>query len=260
MEFLVGFWSDHWIFAICILTLIAFVAGFVDSVAGGGGLFLVPGFLLVGLPPQVALGQEKVVSTLGTVAAIRNFIRDSQALWKVILLGIPFSLAGSYVGARTVLFIHPDILEKLLLVLIPVGIIIFLVPKNRPVQEDAGIRGSSFLVPLICFSVGFYDGFFGPGTGSIFVIVFHYALKMNLLTASANAKFFNLSSNVGALVAFVMADKVIYQIAAPLVIGNIVGNHLGSKLAIRNGSGFVRRVLVFSMIVLFLSLLVKTFY
>jgi uncharacterized membrane protein YfcA len=258
MELLGQFWQAHWVFAILVLCLIAFFAGFVDSIAGGGGLFLVPGFLLVGLPPQVALGQEKIVSTLGTLAAIRNFLRESRIIWKVALLGIPFSLVGAYVGAHLILLIDAQVVAKLLLVLIPVGIVLFLIPKNREVRQVAK-QGTMFLVltPLVCFCVGFYDGFFGPGTGSMFIIAFHYFLKLDLVSSSANSKLFNFASNIGALIAFILGGKVIYVIALPLVLSNILGNHFGSKMAVRNGSDLVRKVLIFSMLSLFVSVGVK---
>lgn len=258
MEYLSAFWQFHWLLAILVLCFIAFLAGFVDSVAGGGGLFLVPGFLLVGLPPQYALGQEKIVSTLGTLAAIRNFVQESKMLWRVAALGVPFALGGAYVGAQTILLIPAEIVAKILLVLIPVGIILFALPKQDAGNRPA-VKSSLFycIVPLVCFLVGFYDGFFGPGTGSMFIIAFHYLLRLDLVSASANAKSFNFASNIGALVAFAWAGKVIYQIALPLVISNIVGNHVGSKLALANGANFVKKVLLFSMFVLFVSLLAK---
>lgn len=258
MELLGAFWQEHWILAISLLCLVAFSAGFVDSIAGGGGLFLVPGFLLVGMPPQVALGQEKIVSTLGTIAAIRNFLKESRVVWSIAALGIPLSLLGAYAGAHTILLIPQDMVAKLLLVLIPVGIIVFLVPKNRDVAAKP-VEGAKFyvLAALVCFCVGFYDGFFGPGTGSMFIIAFHYLIKLDLVTSSANAKIFNFASNIGALVAFLWAGKVIYAIALPLVISNIAGNHLGSMLALRKGAALVRKALVFSMLALFSSLAVK---
>ncbi|HGE8426384.1 TPA: TSUP family transporter [Serratia marcescens] len=113
------------------------------------------------------------------------------------------------------------------------------------------------VVPLTCLVIGFYDGFFGPGTGSMFIIAFHYLLKMDLVSSSANSKTFNFASNIGALVAFVIAGKVIYLLALPLVACNILGNHLGSALAIRKGNDVVRKALVFSMLCLFASLGVK---
>ena len=258
MELLGSFWAEHWVFAILLLGAIAFIAGFVDSIAGGGGLFLVPGFLLVGLPPQVALGQEKLVSTLGTLAAIRNFLANSKMVWKVALVGVPFSLLGAYLGAHLIISISQDTVGKIILALIPFGILIFLTPMDRPVEEHNLSNAMLYtVVPLTCLVIGFYDGFFGPGTGSMFIIAFHYLLKMDLVSSSANSKTFNFASNIGALVAFVMAGKVIYLLALPLVLCNILGNHMGSALAIRKGSEVVRKVLVLSMLCLFASLGVK---
>ena len=113
------------------------------------------------------------------------------------------------------------------------------------------------VVPLTCLTIGFYDGFFGPGTGSMFIIAFHYLLRMDLVSSSANSKTFNFASNIGALVAFIMAGKVVYLLALPLVACNILGNHMGSALALRKGNDVVRKVLVFSMLCLFTSLGVK---
>jgi len=135
MELLGAFWAEHWLLALFMLGAIAFVAGFVDSIAGGGGLFLVPGFLLVGMPPQVALGQEKLVSTLGTLAAIRNFLANSRMVWQVALVGVPFSLLGAYLGAHLIVSISQETVGKIILALIPLGILIFLTPKDRPVEE-----------------------------------------------------------------------------------------------------------------------------
>ena len=258
MELLREFWQENWALAIAVLCLIAFFAGFVDSIAGGGGLFLVPGFLLVGLPPQVALGQEKIVSTLGTIAAIRNFLRESRIIWKVAVLGIPFSLVGAYLGAHLILLIDANVVEKILLVLIPFGIVLFLIPKNRQATGDSSLsRRVLTLIPAVCLVVGFYDGFFGPGTGSMFIIAFHYFLKLDLVTSSANSKVFNFASNIGALAAFMLGGKVLYAIALPLVASNVLGNHVGSRLAVRGGSEVVRRVLIFSMLSLFASVGVK---
>ncbi len=130
MEILGAFWAEHWLLAVLMLGAIAFVAGFVDSIAGGGGLFLVPGFLLVGMPPQVALGQEKLVSTVGTLAAIRNFLANSKMVWQVALVGVPFSLLGAYLGAHLIVSISQEAVGKIILALIPFGILIFLTPRT----------------------------------------------------------------------------------------------------------------------------------
>lgn len=154
--------------------------------------------------------------------------------------------------------ISQETVGKIILALIPFGILIFLTPKDRPVAErELSSRMLYTVVPLTCLAIGFYDGFFGPGTGSMFIIAFHYLLRMDLVSSSANSKTFNFASNIGALVAFVIAGKVVYLLALPLVACNILGNHLGSALALRKGNEVVRKALVFSMLCLFTSLGVK---
>jgi uncharacterized membrane protein YfcA len=187
MELLGAYWPEHWLLAILLLGAIAFIAGFVDSIA------------------------------------------------------IPQDLVGTIV-----------------LALIRFAILIFLAPRDRAVGAHALPNLQLYtLVPLKCLVIGFYDGFFGPGTGSMFIIAFHHILKMDLVASSANAKTFNFASNIGALVAFIIAGKVMYLLALPLVACNTLGNHLGSALAIRKGDDVVGRVLALSMLCLFASLGVK---
>ena len=179
-------------------------------------------------------------------------------VWQVALVGVPFSLLGAYLGAHLIVSIPQETVGKIILALIPFGILIFLTPKDRPVEErELSPRMLFTVVPLTCLAIGFYDGFFGPGTGSMFIIAFHYLLRMDLVSSSANSKTFNFASNIGALGAFVMAGRLVYLLSLPLVACNILGNHLGSALALRKGNEVVRKALVFSMLCLFTSLGVK---
>ena len=114
-----------------------------------------------------------------------------------------------------------------------------------------------FYCPIICFALGFYDGFFGPGTGSFFILLFHFILGMGLIYASATSKIFNLTTGVGSLIAFALNDKVLYTLAIPLAISNIAGNILGSKLAMKIGAPFIRKMLVVSLVILLASLVWK---
>ncbi|QEM82353.1 sulfite exporter TauE/SafE family protein [Halomonas binhaiensis] len=241
---------------VAALMLAAFAAGFIDSVAGGGGLILVPSFILAGLPPQVALGQEKIVSTLGTLAAIRNFMKNRKVIWKAVATGIPAGLVGAYVGAETILFFDPDTVGKIILALLPVGIILSFMPKK---DHHEGMQHFSPFklyvgVPVTVFLIGFYDGFFGPGTGSFLILALHFILRFDLISASANSKLFNFSSNIGALVAFMFAGKVLYLLAIPLVLANLAGNHLGSSSALKYGPRMVSSTLSVSMLLLMGSL------
>jgi len=253
------FGSDITLWVLGALMLAAFAAGFIDSVAGGGGLILVPSFILAGLPPQVALGQEKIVSTLGTLAAIRNFVRNKKVIWGAVGSGIPAGLIGSYVGAEAILYFDTETVGKIIIALLPVGIALSFFPKRDTHVHDENISKAKLFVgvPLAVFVIGFYDGFFGPGTGSFLILALHYLLRFDLIAASATSKLFNFSSNIGALVAFMLAGKVLYMLALPLVAMNLLGNHVGSGSALKYGPKLVRITLSGSMLLLMGSLSYK---
>lgn len=243
---------------ILLLTLAALAAGFIDAIAGGGALILVPSLLLAGYAPQLALGTEKYVSTVGTLAALWNFAKDKRVVWVLAGTGVWFAVIGAYVGARVILLFDTRTIGLIVTFLIPVGLLLTLVPKRQRVETERVKGKASFLVvPLVCFSIGFYDGFFGPGTGSLLILGFHLLLRLDLLAASATAKVFNLASNLGALVAFVMTGHILYLVGLPMLAANIAGNHLGSRMAIRGGGKVIRATLVASLSILFGSLVVK---
>ncbi|WP_105901149.1 TSUP family transporter [Vibrio gangliei] len=249
--------NDITLLILVALMVSAFAAGFIDSVAGGGGLILVPSFILAGLPPQLALGQEKIVSTLGTIAAIRNFIRNKKVIWTAVATGIPAGLIGAYAGAQAILYFDPDTIGKIILFMLPFGIILSFIPKkNRNEDNSAPINKTVILfgVPTAVLVIGFYDGFFGPGTGSFLILALHYLLRFDLVSASATSKLFNFSSNIGALFAFMIAGNVLYMLAMPLVAMNLLGNHVGSSSAMKYGAKLIQRTISVSLSLLMISL------
>lgn len=254
MEFL---GSDITFWILVALMVSAFAAGFIDSVAGGGGLILVPSFILAGLPPHIALGQEKIVSTIGTIAAIRNFVRNKCVIWTAVATGIPAGLVGAYAGAEAILYFNPDTIGKIILAMLPFGIVLSFIPKkskehdtNAPINRYVILFG----VPAAVFVIGFYDGFFGPGTGSFLILALHYLLKFDLVSASATSKLFNFASNIGALIAFMLAGSVMYALAVPLVVMNLFGNHVGSASAMKYGPKLIQRTISISLSLLMISL------
>lgn len=253
------FGNDITLWILLALMVSAFAAGFIDSVAGGGGLILVPSFILAGLSPQLALGQEKIVSTLGTIAAIRNFVRNKKVVWTAVATGIPAGLVGAYVGAKAILYFDPDTIGQIILFMLPFGIVLSFIPKKN--REENQTSSSSVIplvifigVPVAVFTIGFYDGFFGPGTGSFLILALHYLLKFDLVASSATSKMFNFSSNIGALIAFMLAGNVLYLLAIPLVVMNVLGNHLGSSYAMKYGAKLIQRTISISLTLLMLSL------
>ncbi len=241
--------------SLAFLVGMAFTAGFVDSIAGGGGLIALPATLLVGIPPHACLGTNKFMSSFGTTAACINYARSGAVVWRVVLIGIGFSLLGASLGAKAVLFIDNSILGKVMLVLLPIAAASTFMPIRK---ELAGREIPPLLLyictPLVCLAIGFYDGFFGPGTGSFLLLGLHFALGMNLVAASATAKPFNLASNVASMVVFIVNGQVLYLVAIPMAVANIAGNILGSRMALKKGSGVVRKMLIVSLALLFATL------
>lgn len=247
-------------FTIIFCTIASFIAGFIDSIAGGGGLIILPAALLAGVPPHLALGTNKFAGTFGTLAAVWAFARSNLILWRMAGIGIVFSLIGAYAGSLLALEFSPEFMGKLMIFLLPLGMVATLMPKkeiNRPAKLG-GLRFWIF-VPTLSFVVGGYDGFFGPGTGSIFILAFHFVLHIGLIQASATAKVFNLASNAGALVGFLLNDKVIFTLGIPMALANIAGSWLGSRLAIKSGPQVVRKVLAISLSLLLTTLIYKYF-
>lgn len=245
-----------------ILAGVSFIAGFIDSIAGGGGLVLLPALLLAGIPPQTALGTNKFSSTFGTGVALINFIRKKKVVWHIAAAGVGFTLGGAFFGSKAILCIPNQLVGKIIVLLLPLALLSALLPRRERAANDLeGFSKKSLYlkVPLICGTIGFYDGFFGPGTGSFLIIAFYVWLGINLLQASATAKVFNLASNIGALTIFIMGGKVLFWLGLPLAFANILGNYFGSMLAIKKGVAFVKVFLIISLIILLISLSLKYF-
>ena len=246
---------------IIICTVAAFVAGFIDAIAGGGGLITVPAMLLTGVPPHIALGSGKLGSCVGSGVALVNFARSGLVLWRVALVGVGFSLLGAYLGSLATLYLDSALMGKVLVGMLPIGMLVTLLPRASKEARPAVLEGPRFwvLAPLTCLLVGMYDGFFGPGAGSFFIIGFHYILHMHLLAASATAKVMNFASNLGSLVTFLWNGKVVFALGLPMAVGSIAGNWLGSRMAIRGGGDVLRRFLAVSLCLLFATLVYQYF-
>lgn len=252
---------DITVWILCALMLSAFIAGFIDSIAGGGGLILVPSFILAGLPPQLALGQEKMVSTIGTIAAIYNFVKNKRVVWMAVGTGIPFGLFGSFIGAKAILLFNTETIGLIILMMLPLGIIFSFIPKKGRSTVQLSDKETKidhkiiFLgIPIVIFIISFYDGFFGPGTGSFLIIALHYLLKFDLVASSATSKLFNFSSNIGALIAFIISGNILFILSIPLIFCNILGNYIGSNYAMKYGSTFIKKIISISLTLLMCSL------
>lgn len=252
--------ADYFYAGLALLVIASFIAGYIDSIAGGAGLILIPAFMLTGLPPHMALGQEKLVSSFGTLAAITNFIKNKSIYWQIIPAGIVSSFLGAWVGAKAIIYLPAETITYIIICMLPLGLLAaFFKGRLGRAQQDSAVRKSVWLVFLTCFIVGFYDGFFGPGTGSIFIICLFLINNLDLLKSSATSKIFNLASNIGGLVAFIMAGHIAFLISIPMIAASLLGNHLGSQHAIRTNGEIVRKILILTVGIMMLTLLINLF-
>lgn len=243
-----------------LLAIAGFAAGFIDAVVGGGGLIQVPALFSVlrhELPATV-LGTNKLAGMCGTGAATVSFVRRVRLPWRVAL---PASLAAfffSFAGAYVVMHIPPDFLRKTLpFILLAVGAYTF-AKKDLGQHHTPHFSGSReiTLAALSGAAIGFYDGFFGPGTGSFLVFIFVRVFGFDFLAASATAKVVNVTTNVAALICFGYSGHVLWALGLMMAACQIAGSTLGSRMALKHGSGFVRKLF---LLVVF-ALICKTSY
>lgn len=233
---------------------IAFLAGFIDAIAGGGGLIQVPGLLLLfpTMPIVTLFGTNKLAACSGTVISSFHYIRALKIDFKTISPTLIIAFIFSVFGAKVVSIIHNDILKPIVFVLLILIGIYTIINKNFGLHSNK--RFTDWRLQLCCMligaAMGFYDGFFGPGTGSLLMFFLVSLLGFSFLEGSAFAKLINLAANLAALLFFIINQHVIFKIGIPMAVCNILGNSVGSRLAIKKGSGFVRWVFLFIIVVM----------
>ncbi|MGE4588140.1 MAG: TSUP family transporter [Acidaminococcaceae bacterium] len=233
------------------LVIAAFIASFIDSTVGGGGLISTPALLATGMPVSFALGTNKVAAMMGSFTSVVTFWRAGKIQKKVVLYLMPLSFIGSAIGAYVV-YLLPAALMKNIIVVMLVAVAIYTYMRkdwgdvSNVKKFGAGILAATILT---AFGLGFYDGFFGPGTGSFLIFGFLF-LGYNFVTAAGNAKALNFASGAGALVSFAMSGTVYWVYGLAMGVSMIFGAIFGSKMAIKHGASYVRPLYLFVTTVL----------
>lgn len=238
---------------VIVFLLIGF-AGFIDSIAGGGGLVAVPTYLALGMPAELILGTNKCVSSTGATFAVFRYIRSRTIIWKTVIYAILAALLGSVIGASLSAYLSRALIFTMLLVVIP--ILLYLQARQVPshsVAPDLTQRQVILRTILAGFFLGGYDGIFGPGTGTFLLLAFMLFLHMNAREASANARIVNYASNVSAFAYFLIQGRIFWQIAVVAVFASIFGNWLGSGLVLSNADRIVVPVFRFVLLMLMLK-------
>lgn len=222
-----------------------FISAFIDSVVGGGGMISLPAMLMVGLPPAVALGSNKMASVMGSLTSSVAFLRSGKIDMQLIRYLFPLSLLGSALGVYVVKQIPSHFLKPLLVVMLLAVVVYTLFRKDfGEVSTYQGVsRRKGLLCGLLSFLLGFYDGFFGPGTGTFFLFGF-LMLGFDFVMAAGNARALNFASNIAAVFAFGWAGLIQYEYSIPMGVGMVAGAWLGSRMAIRKGAAYVRPLFI----------------
>jgi uncharacterized membrane protein YfcA len=229
-----------------MVSLASLLAGFVDSIVGGGGLILVPA-LFATFPaalPATLLGTNKGAAIWGTAFATWQFSRRVEMRWAALLPAAAAGFVASFAGAWLVTVVSAEFLRKLLPAVLLMVLVYTLVKKELGLNHAPRFSGrkEAWIAAGIGAVIGFYDGFFGPGTGSFFVFLFVRLLGYDFLSASASAKLLNTATNGAALILFVAKGHIWWHFVLAMALANVVGSLLGTRLALKHGTGFVRLV------------------
>lgn len=252
--------EDLSILTYALLFATGLCAGFVDSIAGGGGLIALPVLFSVGLPPQTALGTNKLQGSFGTLSASYNYIKKGVVKFNDNIAGILFTLLGAALGAWAIQMMKAGFIERLIPVLLLFVFFYTLFTKNP--DQGTGAPRIPHLLFYMTFGLGlgFYDGFFGPGTGSFWTAALLFFMGMDMKKASGITRIMNFTSNIVALAVFIINNNVIYSVGLCMASGQVIGARIGSSLAIKKGSRFIRPVFLTVVFLTILRLVWKTYF
>lgn len=242
-----------------LLFLTGLIAGTVDAIAGGGGLISLPMLLGVGVPPQVALGTNKLQGAIGTFVATCGYYRQGLLSLNTVYKGLMWGILGTILGAVASQVLNSDILKKIIpLLLLTILIYTLFSPKLGSQDKEPRLNEFWFYISF-GFLLGFYDGFFGPGTGSLWVFSLTFFLGYNFVKASAYTKVFNLKSSLIATLCFAFGDNIDYGLALCMAVGQLIGGQLGVRFAIKNGAQLIRPIFISVVSMTIITLVYKSY-
>lgn len=249
---------SFWIYPVLFLT--GTIAGLIDAIAGGGGLITLPVLLSLGFPPHMALGTNKFQSSFGSFTASYYYVRKGGVSLKDAFAGIVFTFIGAALGTWSVQQVNSDVLKNIIpFLLVAIIIYSFLTPKLGEIDKHPRMKANTFYL-IFGLLLGFYDGFFGPGTGSFWAIAFVVMLGFNLTKATGYTKVMNFTSNIVSFVIFIAGGFVFFGAGLAMAAGQILGSQIGAGLVIKRGSKFIRPIFVTMVILTTLKLLYSSFF
>ena len=234
------------VYKVIFLCVVGFLAAFVDSIAGGGGLISVPAYFMIGFPPHFTLGTNKFSATCGSLVSTLKFAKSGKTDNNILKVLLPFSLLGAAAGVYVVLLVDSAVLKPVVLVMIlGVGLYSFFAKSVGLEDNFTGTTKKTLTIGAIfAFVMGFYDGFFGPGAGSFIIFGLIKLYGFDFVRASGNAKAMNFVSNITSLIMFAIGGKIHYIMGIPMAIFMVFGASVGSKLAISKGAKIIRPIFI----------------
>lgn len=237
-----------------IVCPLVFLAGLIDSIAGGGGLISLPAYLIAGVPPHIALGTNKTSSSMGTVVSAAKLAKNGFVDRRTAVPGGLCAVAGAIVGATISLYVEDTVITHMMIVILPV--VAFYVLRSRTLgeSEKTGTLTGGRLIGAVCgigLVMGIYDGFYGPGTGTFLLLLLTGLAHLDTRQAAGTTKVMNLSSNLAALATFLINGKVYYSLGLVSGLFCIAGHYIGSSLVVRGGRRVVRPMILVVLCILF---------
>lgn len=257
---------DYGILTTFVLSLLFLLAGFIDSIAGGGGLISLTSLYLAKIPPISCVSTNKFSMTFGTLFATINYAKEKKVVWPLVLSSVIFALIGSLLGSRLAIKYADTYLRYMLLFVLPILTFLTLRKKEKKkktmIEYDKALLSFSIsyisyiISSVSAFFIGVYDGFFGPGTGTLYTILFSF-MGLPLIYSAGTTKVLNLTSNIAAFTTFLFNNCIIYSIGVPCALASIVGNILGSSYAIKRGGKAIKEILILVIALLYIKIIIE---
>ena len=244
---------------IAFICVAGFIAAAIDSIAGGGGLISLPAIIAAGVPPHMALGTNKFASSSASLTSTIKFAASGKINFKLARWQIPCTALGAALGVRTVLAIDERVLNGLIVVMVFAVALYTIIKKNFGAHDRfTGLTPRNIAVGMVfAFALGFYDGFFGPGTGSFLIFLFISVYGFDFTIAAGNGKILNFTSNIVSLTLFAIGGKIVYLAAIPMALSMIAGAWVGTHIAIKNGARIIKPIFVTIALALVVKLIFK---
>ena len=238
-----------------IVCPLVFLAGFVDAIAGGGGLISLPAYMFAGIPVHNAIATNKLSSATGTFVSTFRLVKNKHVDWGLVPGTVICALFGSVIGANLALVISDRVLKTVLVFVLPVVAVCVLRDKDfETVIPEGFTRKKQYLIMAVCsLGIGIYDGFYGPGTGTFLLLVFTKLGKLYMEKAKGHVKVVNLSSNISALVTFILAGKILLGLGLAASCFSIAGHYVGAGMVVNNGVKIIKPIILVVLVLLLIK-------